>query len=149
MTTGKIWLLIIVTALVMGSLSSAGAAETVNIDLKTVLASNESDKIDPQIADLAQELQSVFRYSSYRLINHNKMALKPGQTGEAPLPGNRVITITVVQVDGNRANLKLRILKDNRQIFETVAELLNNRSLTVGGPKHQNGYLLFNITSSF
>ena len=50
----------------------SGAAATVTIDVMTVLASNESDHIDPALAELAKELKSVFRYSSYDLIGRKK-----------------------------------------------------------------------------
>ena len=145
----KLGILMVAAILIAGIPPAAGAAQTVRIDLKTILASNDSNEIDARISDIAAEYQSVFRYSSYRLVSRDNMSLGMGQSRSASLPGSRIMHISLVRVTDNRAHLSLRIMKKNRQIFETTAELLNNRSLTVGGPKYQNGYLLFHITSSF
>jgi len=145
----KLGILMVAAILIAGIPPAAATAETVTIDLKAILASNDSNAIDARISDIAAEYQSVFRYSSYQLVSRNNMSLGVGQTRSASLPGSRTMHITLVRVSDNRAHLSLRILKKNRQIFETTAELLNNRSLTVGGPRYQNGYLLFHITSSF
>jgi len=57
--------------------------------------------------------------------------------------------ITPKGVSGNRATLKLEIFKKNRKIFQTVVQLRNKSSITVGGPKYRDGNLLFNIFNSF
>lgn len=125
-------------------------AETVNnIAVKTVLASQEERFHDPRLADLIRELQSVFRYTSYRLLSHDRMSLRAGQTGTVSLPGERVLKITPQGVKGNRSELQLVILKKEQSIFRTTIRLRNRGSITVGGPRHKKGYLLFNISNSF
>jgi hypothetical protein len=125
------------------------AASPVEVTVKIVLASREAKYHDPRLSELINELNSVFRYSSYRLINQARRRLSINETGSIPLPGSRVLQITPGPVQGNRVELKLHITKGGKTTFRTVVQLLNEGSLTVGGPKHQNGYLLFNITSSF
>jgi len=77
------------------------------------------------------------------------MGLTMGQTGQASLPGGRLLKITPVGITGNRVTLKLEIHKKRRQIFHTQIQLLNHGRITVGGPRYRGGYLLFNISSSF
>jgi hypothetical protein len=77
------------------------------------------------------------------------MSLTKNQTGSASLPGGRSLKITPLEIKGNRVALRLEIFKDGRQIFQTKARLLNRSSITVGGPRYQGGYLLFNIFGSF
>jgi len=125
------------------------AKGNIAIDVKTVLASQESEYLDPSLSSLIKELQSIFRYSSYRLLSEDHVGLTMNETGTVSLPGNRVLKITPMQVVEDRVELKLVILKKKKQIFETLIKLLNHRSLTVGGPKHQGGVLLFNISASF
>ncbi|MDY6839878.1 MAG: hypothetical protein SWH78_18110, partial [Thermodesulfobacteriota bacterium] len=125
------------------------AKGNIAIDVKTVLASQESEYRDPKLSSLIKELQSVFRYSSYRLLSEHDVGLTMKETGTVSLPGNRILRITPKQIVEDRIELKLVILKKKEQVFETLIRLLNHRSLTVGGPKYQDGVLLFNISASF
>lgn len=136
--------------MISGSLAIAQSSGTVNrITVITVQAANNESFIDPRLYDLSKELQSVFRYSSYRLLSQSTMQLTVGQTGSASLPGHRNLNITFIKIEGNRAQLKLEISKDGQRVFETVIQLLNGGTITVGGPQHEGGFLLFNITNSF
>lgn len=125
------------------------AENNTEIVVKAVLASQGSEYMDPRLSSLTQELQSVFRYSSYRLLSENRMRLSMRETGKVSLPEGRVLKITPLQVAGNRVELQLVILKKNKEIFQTVSQLLNKSSIIVGGPKYKDGYLLFNIFASF
>ena len=125
------------------------SASTIKTNIKTILASNESNTIDPQLRSLARELQSVFRYSSYKLLAQNNLNLDSNISKQIALPGNRVMMLTPNGISNNRVTLKLQIYKNKKQIFQTVIQLRNKSSITVGGPKHSGGYLLFNIFASF
>ena len=125
------------------------AQRSVHIVVQTVLASQDSQYLDPRLSDLIQELQSVFRYSSYRLLSQNPMDMRMGETDMVSLPGNRVLKITPTKVTGNRVELQLVISRKRNQIFQTLIQLLNHGSIIVGGPKYKDGFLLFNISTSF
>ena len=112
-------------------------------------SSQQAGSVDPHLQGLTRELQSVFRYASYTLLSEKSTTLKLKNAGSVSLPGGRVMRITPQGLSGNRVTLKLEIHKGKRQIFQTVIQLLNKSSLTVGGPKHKGGYLLFNISASF
>ncbi len=125
------------------------SAQSIDTNVKTVLASNGEQGTDPRLKGLTRELQSVFRYSSYKLIAENRLKQRMNETGKVGLPGGRVLQITPMKINDNRLQMKLSILKSGSRIFNTVVQLRNGGSITVGGPKHQNGFLLFNISSSF
>ena len=125
------------------------AAPDIGIRVKTILASQGSAYVDPQLKNLVGELKSVFRYTSYRLLSENGIRLQIAQTGTVALPGNRILKITPTGIRGKRAELNLVILKNNRQIFQTTIQLLNRKSITIGGPRHKKGILLLNIFNSF
>ena len=127
----------------------AFAASNINIAVRTILASQNSQHIDPRLKNLVGELRSVFRYTSYRLLGENRVRLRMNQTGTISLPGNRILKTTPTRIRGNRAELHLIIVKGNRQIFQTTIQLLNRGSITLGGPKHKKGILLLNIFNSF
>ena len=125
------------------------AAPDIGIRVKTILASQDSAHVDPQLKNLVGELKSVFRYTSYRLLSENRLRLQITQTGTVALPGNRILKITPTGIRGKRAELNLVILKNSRQIFQTTIQLLNRKSITIGGPRHKKGILLLNIFNSF
>ena len=125
------------------------AQPTINIQVKTILASQDGEGIDPGLGSLLKDLQSVFRYSSYKVLGQNSLSLQLNESGNVALPGDRVLNITPKAVSDGRATLKLDIFTPKRQIFQTVIRLRNNSSLTVGGPKYRGGFLLFNIYSSY
>ena len=130
-------------------LPPAFAASNINITVRTILAAQDSQHVDPRLKNLVGELTSVFRYTSYRLLGEDRIGLRMNQTGSISLPGNRVLKITPTRVRGNRAELRLIIVKGKRQIFQTTIQLLNRGSITIGGPKHKKGILLLNIFNSF
>lgn len=121
----------------------------VKIVVKTILASQDAASVDPRISDLTRKLQSVFRYSSYRLISEDNLQLRIGETGTVSLPGDRMLKITPLRATENRAELQLLIFKKESQIIKTRIQVLNHGSITVGGPEHKGGFLLFDIFNSF
>jgi len=125
------------------------AGPVIDIRVKTILASQEGGGADPGLRSLTKDLQSVLRYSSYKVLGQNSLSLKLNEPGTVSLPGGRVLHITPQAISDGRATLKLEIYSGNRQTFQTVIKLRNNSSLTVGGPKHRGGSLLFNIYNSF
>lgn len=129
--------------------SFAWAGSEINVAVKTVLASQESNFFDPRLSDLIEELQSVFRYTSYRLLSQDRLTIGMKKTGKVMLPGNRVLEITPMGIRGNRAELRLVIMRKKQQIFQTMIKLRNGGSITLGGPRHKKGYLLFNIANFF
>lgn len=144
-----IWILSILFIAAVSSESDAWARPKMKVQVKTILASNGPKHTDPKLSANIRELRSVFRYSSYKLLGNNRMTLGFGQTGKAPLPGNRTLHIRPLDIKNNRAWMKLTIFQNKRQTFQTVIQLRNRGTITVGGPKHQNGFLLFNISNSF
>ena len=140
-------ILLLVAAISMLVMPAAVPAAEINIGIKTILASNDQQYEDPQLRGIITELQSVFRFTSYRLLKQDRLALNQGQTGKVNLPDSRILSVTPTGNRGNRTPMELRINKKGRQIFKTQIELLKGGTITVGGPRYANGYLLLNITN--
>jgi hypothetical protein len=77
------------------------------------------------------------------------MDIRMGETDMVSLPGKRVLKITPTKVTGNRVELQLVISRKKKQVFQTMIQLLNHGSIIVGGPKYKDGFLLFDISTSF
>lgn len=138
--------LVVLMGMVVGP---AWAKSNIDIAVRAVLASQDSEYLDPKLSDLVDELKSVFRYSSYRLLSEKRLNLALEETGMVSLPGERILKIRPSQITGDRVELELVIFKKNKEIFQTITQLLNKSSIIVGGPKYKDGYLLFNISASF
>ena len=126
--------------------NSAIAGNTVKTTVRVIHASQGQNHIDPELKDLAKELGSVFKYTFYKLINTKNMNLGNNQKGLVKIPGNRSLVVTPINIGREKIKYQIGIFKSGDQIFKTQILLNNQRSITIGGPKFKNGYLLFNIS---
>ncbi len=126
----------------------AVANDQVLTHIKVIHASTSSNQIDANLKNISSELQSVFKYTSYRLLNEKSMSLKIDQKGQVDLPGKRTLTLVPLKIDSKGIQYQINIQKDKREIFQTNAKIRNNRSLTIGGPQFKEGVLIFNISGS-
>ena len=129
-------------------LGTAQAQSLFRTRVRVIQADTGPAHVDPGLDDLTRELQTVFKYTSYRLIKTQDMDLKKDQEGRVALPGNRDIVLSPSGMEGSRISYQIRIDRNNQAIFQTRVALQNDKSITIGGPKNQNGVLLLNIFGS-
>jgi hypothetical protein len=132
-----------------GAADYLSAQESCRISVDTILAARNDAVVDPKLKRHIGELQSMFNYTSYRLLSSESLNLSVGQSGMVSLPGGRRLKITPQKIHGNRADIALQMMKQTRTVFETQIQLLNRGSLFVGGPTYQNGNLIFKISSAY
>jgi len=128
--------------------TTAIAGNAARTNVRVIHASQGQNFIDSELRDLAEELGSVFKYTSYRLIKSKTMTLSNNQQGVVNLPNKRSLIVTPIKIGGKKIKYQINILKSGDQIFGTQILLKNQRSITIGGPKFKNGYLLFNISGA-
>ncbi len=124
------------------------AKKTVLTDIKVIHASTGKNHVDPGLNSIISELESVFKYTSYRLLKDETLNLNFGQKGQVNLPGKRTLEVVPIKMENKRIRYQILIRKINRIIFKTQVLLKNNSSITIGGPKFKKGTLLFNISGS-
>lgn len=124
------------------------ADSTVSTDIKIIHASTGSNQIDPGLNAIIGELESVFKYTSYRLMKDEHLNLKFGQSGQVSLPDSRTLEVIASNTDGKRIQYQILIRESDHIIFKTQIALKNGSSITIGGPGFNNGTLLFNIAGS-
>jgi hypothetical protein len=132
-----------------GSPESLLAEQSFRISVDAILAARNNSGVDPQLKRHIGELQSLFNFTSYRLLSSENLNLRAGQPGIVFLPGDRQLKITPHKISASRADLSLQMLKNKRTVFQTQIQLLNRGSLFVGGPNYQNGNLIFKISSAY
>ena len=147
------WPVLLVILVLMGCWSllteEVLAKDRCRIRVDTILASRNGSGVDAQLKRHVGELQSMFNYTSYRLLSSESLNLKAGQSGTVSLPGSRRLKITPQKIRGSRADIALTMMKKKRTVFQTQIQLLNHGSLFVGGPTYKNGNLIFKISGSY
>ncbi len=143
-----ITLLIILLVACSMVVAFAGPASSSSIvsNIRVLHASSGPEHLDPGIRDLEKELRSVFRYTSYRLLQEKRLNLDFHTKGRVPLPGNRVLEVLPIGSREERIRFRISISKEGKKVFGTQILLRNGSSITIGGPKLKDGFLLFNIS---
>jgi hypothetical protein len=116
--------------------------------VKVIQASTRSRSVDPALRQIVPELESVFKYTEYTLLQDRSMSLAFQQQGRIRLPDQRILQLTPTGSQGGRIQYDIQILQKGASVFQTRILLKNNRSMTIGGPRSSHGVLLFHITGS-
>jgi len=119
----------------------------VAVDVGVVLASNEGTTMDPALSSIGNQLQSMFTYSSYRMVDRLGRTLNVGETGEFGLPGNRSMRVTPIPSEGSKVRLAVQIMEGDRNILTTTLGLKRGGMVLVGGPAYQKGVLILIISA--
>jgi hypothetical protein len=123
------------------------AANSVSVDVGAVYASNEGGSIDPALGTIRGKLQSMFNYTSYRMLERKRRTLSVGEAGEFELPGHRTMRATLLPARGEKVRLSIRISDGPKNLLTTTLGLRRGGMVLVGGPTHQNGVLILIISA--
>lgn len=133
--------------LLPGGSGSAAAPEAVSVEIGSVYASNEGASMDPVLGNIRGKLQSMFNYTSYKLLDRKRRSLAVGETGEFELPGRRSMRVTPVPAQGNKVRLSVQITEGAKNLLTTTLGLSRGGMVLVGGPSHQAGVLILIISA--
>jgi len=125
----------------------AEAANAVSVDVGAVYASNEGTSIDPALGTIRGKLQSMFNYTSYRMLDRKRRSLAVGETGEFELPGRRSMRATPLPAQGNKVRLSIQISDGQRKLLATTLGLSRGGMVLVGGPSYRSGVLILIISA--
>lgn len=143
---GRAGALFIVLLLLLAAVPSE-AAGTVSVDVGAVYASNEGTSIDPALGTIRGKLQSMFNYTSYRMLDRKRRSLAVGETGEFELPGRRSMRATPLPAEGNKVRLSIQISDGQKKLLTTTLGLNRGGMVLVGGPSYQAGVLILIISA--
>lgn len=132
-----------------GVAGSLRAQEGCRIRVESILAARQDAFVDPQLAHHIDELQSIFNFTSYRLLSSDHVDLSIGRSQTLTLPGSFRLTITLRNTYGNRADIALQMMQAQRMVFHTRIQLLNRGSLFIGGPDYRAGHLIIKISGAY
>lgn len=123
------------------------AANTVSVDVGSVYASNEGTSMDTALGTIRGKLQSMFNYTSYRMLDRKRRSLAVGESGEFELPGRRMMRATPLSAERNKVRLSIQISDGPKNLLTTTLGLSRGGMVLVGGPSHQAGVLILIISA--
>jgi hypothetical protein len=133
--------------LLIAHIAAASPDARVAIDVGVVVASHDGPTMDPELSSIRNELQSMFNYSSYRMIDRLKRTLSVDETGEFGLPGGRSMRVTPVPAKGNKVRLAVQIMEGDRNLVSTTLGMSRGGMVIVGGPSYRKGVLILIISA--
>lgn len=128
-------------------LPEARAQENSGVEVRigAVFASNTEQSFDQRLATLRQQFDTLFPYTSYRLIKEERRMVAWGRQAGFDLPGGRYLLVIPREYKDGRVSMKLMMVEGSRPLFDTVIGLRNQGTFLVGGPRHQDGVLIIAI----
>ena len=122
----------------------------VQVRIRVILASNVGQNIDPSLNDVHKELGSLFSFTSYRLLRDDTLNLVVNRTVsvQGRRPG-RFMEVTLVGFRRDNAQLRIRVVREGADILNTQIRLSPGRTVLIGGPRHDEGVVIFAVSSRF
>jgi hypothetical protein len=125
--------------------AGAEAEDGCEIRIGAVVASNSGRLFDPRLASLKPQFDSLFPYSSYRLLTNESRRVQWGSRAGFDLPGGRYLLVIPREYKEGRVSLKILLIDGSRALVDTVLALRDQGTFLVGGPRDKQGVLIIAI----
>jgi len=122
-------------------------AQTVRVRIGTILASNQSDEIDPKLNTMRNQLK-VMMYRSYRLLKEETQNVSWQGNAAFDIPGGRSLVVTPEEFRGRQLALKVRLQHGDKPVVDTTVRLNSGGNFLLGGPQHEGGVLVLSISAT-
>jgi len=120
-------------------------ALAVEIRIGAVLASNSGQEFDQRLASLHRQFNTLFPYTSYRLVKEERHRVPWGGKVGFDIPGGRYVLVIPKEFKNERVSMKVMLIEGARPIIDTALSLRNHASFLVGGPRQAEGVLILSI----
>ena len=110
-----------------------------------VIAADTGEGIDERLLPMGGRLESLFRYTTYRLISHQVGRTECGRTAAFTLPGGWIVHVEPSAVNDNMIAMELMLFQGARPMMTTDVRMRNHGMLIIGGPHYQQGMLIIPI----
>jgi hypothetical protein len=110
-----------------------------------VIASDTGLGVDERLLPMGTRLESLFRYTTYRLVSHQVGRTECGRTTAFTLPGGWIVQVEPSAVNDDMIAMELMLFQGARPMMTTDVKLRNHGVLIVGGPHYQQGMLIIPI----
>jgi hypothetical protein len=134
---------------VFSLLSISAALAQVPVRMRVIQASNTGQNIDPSLNDVHRELGSLFSFTSYRLLREENLRLSPNQPVTITAHPGRSMEVTLVGLQRDAAKLRIRVIRERKDILDTQVRLSPGRTVLIGGPRHGEGVVIYAVSARF
>ncbi len=139
----------IILTLILILLSSIPFAQ-VQTRLRVIRASNVGAGVDPALTDVHSQLGSLFNFTSYRLLRNESLSLSLNQpVSISAREGKIMIEITLVGLQKGFTELRIRVVREKKDILNTQVRLSPGRTVLIGGPKLREGVIIYALSARF
>jgi hypothetical protein len=138
----KLLLISTVVFLVSRPLAAENTTNTLSLKMFVVYANNENQKVDPALNFVKEELESLFHYTSYQLMDTPTENFKLNESKEIQLASGHTAFIRYLGVHGHRIHLRVQIKNKKETVVNTDFEIMNSGNVIVGGPSFKKGALI-------
>jgi hypothetical protein len=124
--------------------TSSPAANAVEVRIGAVLASNSSQEFDARLASLHRQFNTLFPYTSYRLVKEERQRVPWGGKVGFDM-GGRYVMVIPREFKNERVSMRVMVIEGSRPIVDTAVSLRNHATFLVGGPRQHEGVLILSI----
>lgn len=117
----------------------------VEVRIGAVMASQSGDVFDHRLASLRRSFDSLFQYSSYRLLREERRRVKWRREAGFHLPGGRYLVVIPREYKDGRVALHMMLLDGSRSLVNTSLSIRDHGTFLVGGPNYKDGVLIIAI----
>ncbi len=125
--------------------TSPPAANAVEVRIGAVLASNSGKDFDQRLASMQRQFNTLFAYSSYRLVKEQRQQVAWGEKVGFDIPGGRYVLVIPKEFKDNRVMMKVMVIEGSRPIVDTALSLRDHATFLVGGPREHDGVIILSI----
>jgi hypothetical protein len=127
------------------SATTSPAANAVEVRIGAVLASNSGKEFDARLASLQRQFDTLFSYTSYRLVKEERQRVPWGGKVAFDIPGGRYLLVIPKEFKNQRISMRVMLIEGSRPVVDTALSLRNHATFLVGGPKQHEGVLILSI----
>ena len=134
---------------VLSFFSNSTASAQVPVRMRVIQASSVGQNIDPSLNDVHKELGSLFSFTSYRLLREENLRLSPNQPVTITAHPGRFMEVNLVGLQRDVAKLRIRVIREGKDILDTQVRLSPGRTVLIGGPRHGEGVVIYALSARF
>jgi hypothetical protein len=101
------------------------------------------------LRDVYRELGSLFSFTSYRLLRDETLDLILNQPVTISAHPGRSMEVSLIGLRRDIAKLRIRVVREERDILNTEVRLLPGRTVLIGGPRHGEGVIIYAVSAHF
>jgi hypothetical protein len=138
--------LFLAASFIFSFLSNSAFAQ-VQVRMRVIQASNVGQNIDPSLRDVHKELGSLFSFTSYRLLREENLSLSANRPVTITAHPGRFMEVTLVGLQRDAARLRIRVIREGKDILDTQVRLSPGRTVLIGGPRHGEGVVIYAVSA--